>query len=106
MCFGTAAGGWRIIKTMGQKVVKLDPVRGFAAESTAASVILVASHFGMPVSTTHVITSAIMGVGTSDRVSAVHWGVARSILTAWILTIPCSAAIAGSAYLLLHLVHL
>jgi PiT family inorganic phosphate transporter len=102
MCFGTAAGGWRIIKTMGQKVVKLDPVRGFAAESTAASVILVASHFGMPVSTTHVITSAIMGVGTSDRPNAVHWGVARSIATAWVLTIPSSAAIAAAAFFILE----
>jgi PiT family inorganic phosphate transporter len=102
MSFGTAAGGWRIMKTMGQKVVKLDPVHGFAAETTAASIILGASHFGMPVSTTHVISSAIMGVGTSDRASAVHWGVARSIVTAWILTIPCSALIAGCAYLVLH----
>jgi PiT family inorganic phosphate transporter len=102
MSFGTAAGGWRIMKTMGQKVVKLDPVHGFAAETPAASIILGASHFGMPVSTTHVISSAIMGVGTSDRASAVHWGVARSIVTAWILTIPCSALIAGCAYLVLH----
>jgi PiT family inorganic phosphate transporter len=103
MSLGTAAGGWRIMKTMGQKVVKLDPVHGFAAETTAASIILGASHFGMPVSTTHVITSAIMGVGASDRVHAVHWSVARSIVTAWILTIPCAAAIAAVSYLGLHL---
>ena len=77
MSLGTAAGGWRIMKTMGQRVVKLDPVHGFAAETTAASIILGASHFGMPVSTTHVISSAIMGVGTSDRANAVRWGVAR-----------------------------
>src|SRR4051812_6037684 len=89
---GTAAGGWRIIKTMGQRVVKLDPVHGFAAETTAASIILTASHFGMPVSTTHVISSAIMGVGASDRLSAVRWGVAGNIIVAWILTIPASAA--------------
>jgi PiT family inorganic phosphate transporter len=103
MSFGTAAGGWRIMKTMGQKVVKLDPVHGFAAETTAASLILAASHFGMPVSTTHVISSAIMGVGTSDRASAVRWGMARSIATAWILTIPCSAAIAAFAFLILQI---
>jgi PiT family inorganic phosphate transporter len=104
MSLGTAAGGWRIMKTMGQKVVKLDPVHGFAAETTAASIILAASHFGMPVSTTHVISSAIMGVGASDRASAVHWGVARSIVTAWILTIPCAGAIAGVSYLGLHVI--
>jgi PiT family inorganic phosphate transporter len=96
---GTAAGGWRIIKTMGQKVVKLDPVHGFAAETTAATVIFGASHLGMPVSTTHVISSAIMGVGSSDRLKTVRWGVARQIVTAWILTIPASGATAGVAYL-------
>jgi PiT family inorganic phosphate transporter len=103
MSLGTAVGGWRIMKTMGQRVVKLDPVHGFAAETTAASVILGASHFGMPVSTTHVISSAIMGVGTSDRASSVRWGVARSIATAWILTIPCAGAIAAGSYLGLQL---
>jgi PiT family inorganic phosphate transporter len=103
MSFGTAAGGWRIMKTMGQRVVKLDPVHGFAAETTAATIILGASHFGMPVSTTHVISSAIMGVGTSDRFNAVRWGVARSIITAWILTIPASALIAAVAYFGLHM---
>jgi PiT family inorganic phosphate transporter len=87
---------------MGQRVVKLDPVHGFAAETTAASIILGASHFGMPVSTTHVISSAIMGVGASDRAHAVHWGVARSIVTAWVLTIPCAGAIAAASYLGLH----
>jgi PiT family inorganic phosphate transporter len=102
MSLGTAAGGWRIMKTMGQRVVKLDPVHGFAAETTAASIIVVASHFGMPVSTTHVISTAIMGVGTSDRIKAVRWGIARSIVTAWILTIPAAAIIAGTAYLALH----
>jgi PiT family inorganic phosphate transporter len=104
MSLGTAAGGWRIMKTMGTRVVKLDPVHGFAAETTAATIITVASHFGMPVSTTHVISSSIMGVGTSDRIKAVRWGVARSIATAWILTIPCSAAIAAAAYFVLHVV--
>lgn len=72
MSLRTASGGWRIIKTMGQRVVKHDPVHGFAAETTAATIILTASHFGMPVSTTHVISSAIMGVGSSDRLSAVR----------------------------------
>jgi inorganic phosphate transporter, PiT family len=99
--FGTAAGGWRIIKTMGQRVVKLDPVHGFAAETTAATIILTASHFGMPVSTTHVISSAIIGVGSSDRLSAVRWGVAGNIVIAWILTIPASAVVAGLAYVVI-----
>jgi PiT family inorganic phosphate transporter len=95
---GTAAGGWRIIKTMGQRVVKLDPVHGFAAETTAATIIFGASSLGMPVSTTHVISSAIIGVGASDRFSAVRWGVAGNIVTAWILTIPASAAVAWVAW--------
>ena len=98
MAFGTAAGGWRIIRTMGQRVVKLDPVHGFAAETTAATIILTASTFGMPVSTTHVISSAIMGVGASDRFSAVRWGVAGNIAIAWILTIPASAAVSWIAW--------
>jgi inorganic phosphate transporter, PiT family len=100
--FGTAAGGWRIIRTMGQRVVKLDPVHGFAAETTAATIIFGASHLGMPVSTTHVISSAIMGVGSTTRLSAVRWGVAGNIVTAWILTIPASAIVAGVAYVLIR----
>ena len=99
---GTAAGGWRIIKTMGSKVVKLDPVHGFAAETTAATVIFTASQFGMPVSTTHVISSAIMGVGSSDRIKTVRWGVARTIATAWVLTLPASGFTAALAYLVLN----
>ena len=99
---GTAAGGWRIIRTMGTKVVKLDPVHGFAAETTAASIIFGASHLGMPVSTTHVISSAIMGVGSTGRLSAVRWGVARSIVIAWVLTIPAAGLTAAVAYLLLR----
>jgi inorganic phosphate transporter, PiT family len=95
---GTAAGGWRIIRTMGQRVVKLDPIDGFAAETTAATIIFGASHFGMPVSTTHVISSAIMGVGSSDRLSAVRWGVAGNIIGAWILTLPASGLMAALAY--------
>jgi PiT family inorganic phosphate transporter len=100
--FGTAAGGWRIIRTMGSKVVKLDPVHGFAAETTAASIIFGASTLGMPVSTTHVISSAILGVGSSDRFRAVHWGVARRIGIAWVLTLPASGLVAALAYVLLH----
>jgi len=99
---GTAAGGWRIIRTMGQRVVKLDPVHGFAAETTAATVILTASHFGVPVSTTHVISSAIMGVGSSDRFSAVRWGIAGNIVVAWVLTIPASGLVAGLVYAVLR----
>jgi PiT family inorganic phosphate transporter len=98
---GTAAGGWRIIRTMGTKVVKLDPVHGFAAETTAASVIFGASILGMPVSTTHVISSAILGVGSSDQFRAVHWGVARRIGIAWILTLPASGLVAALAYVVL-----
>jgi PiT family inorganic phosphate transporter len=97
---GTAAGGWRIIKTMGTRVVKLDPVHGFAAETTAASIIFGASQLGMPVSTTHVISSAIMGTGASDRFNAVRWGVARQIGIAWVLTIPASGTVAALAYFL------
>jgi inorganic phosphate transporter, PiT family len=103
MSLGTAAGGWRIMKTMGQRVVRLDPIHGFAAETASATIILAASHFGMPVSTTHVVSSAIMGSGTSDKASSVRWGVARDIATAWVLTIPSSAALAAVAYLILHL---
>jgi PiT family inorganic phosphate transporter len=99
---GTAAGGWRIIRTMGQRVVKLDPVHGFAAETTAATIILGASQFGIPVSTTHVISTAIMGVGASDRFSAVRWGVAGDIVIAWILTLPASGAVAWIAWEILR----
>jgi len=101
---GTAAGGWRIIRTMGQKVVKLDPVHGFAAETTAATIILTASRFGLPVSTTHVISSGIMGVGASIRLSAVRWGVAGNIVTAWVLTLPAAGLAAGLAFLVLNAV--
>ena len=100
--FGTAAGGWRIIRTMGQRVVKLDPVHGFAAETTAATIILVASHFGMPVSTTHVISSTILGAGSSESLKRVRWGVAGDILVAWVLTIPASAIVAAVAWVVLN----
>jgi len=100
MAAGTAAGGWRIIKTLGHKLVKLHPIHGFAAETSAASVILAASHLGIPVSTTHNISSAIMGVGTAKRLNAIKWGVVHKMIWAWILTIPMSG---GIAYLLFRL---
>ena len=99
---GTAAGGWRIMHTMGHRVVKLEPVHGFAAETTSATVIITAAHFGMPVSTTHVISSAIMGVGASQGVGRVRWGVARTILVAWIVTIPAAAIVAAVTWFVLH----
>jgi PiT family inorganic phosphate transporter len=99
---GTAAGGWRIMHTMGHRVAKLEPVHGFAAETTAATVILTTAHFGMPVSTTHVISSAIMGVGSANGARKVRWGVARSILIAWIVTFPATGAVAALAWYVLH----
>lgn len=97
IAWGTSMGGWRIIKTMGSKVVKLQPINGFAAELTAGIILFTTAHFGFPVSTTHVITGAIMGVGASKRVSAVRWGVAGNILVAWVLTIPAAALVGGIA---------
>jgi PiT family inorganic phosphate transporter len=102
MALGTASGGWRIMKTMGHRIIKLRPINGFAAETAAAGVILIATYLKAPVSTTHVISSTIMGVGASKRVSAVRWGVARTMLVAWVLTIPVSAAVAALTYALLH----
>jgi len=101
MGLGTAAGGWRIIKTIGKDFVKLQPVHGFCVETAAAGVILGAASIGMPVSTTHVITSSILGVGLSKRITAVNWNVAYRILWAWILTIPASAAVAFVTYVTL-----
>jgi PiT family inorganic phosphate transporter len=98
IALGTIFGGWRIVKTMGQKVAKLRPVDGFCAESSAASALLISTAFGIPVSTTHTITGAIMGVGSLRRLSAVHWGVVGKILWAWVLTIPASALIAAVTY--------
>ena len=98
MALGTAAGGWRIIKTLGRDFVKLQPVHGFCVETASASVIMGAASFGMPVSTTHVITSAILGVGLSKRLTAVNWVVAYRIVWAWLLTIPAAALMAFLAY--------
>ncbi len=101
MGLGTAAGGWRIIKTVGKDFVKLQPVHGFCVETASAGVILGASSIGMPVSTTHVITSTILGVGLSKRLTAVNWNVAYRILWAWVLTIPASAIVAFITYVTL-----
>ncbi|MDR0478179.1 MAG: inorganic phosphate transporter [Desulfobulbaceae bacterium] len=101
MGLGTMGGGWRIIRTMGSKMIKLKPVHGFAAETSAAAVILGASHFGIPVSTTHIISASIMGVGSSKGVHAVKWGIVGNIVLAWILTIPTCMIIAAALYLLL-----
>ena len=102
MGFGTACGGWRIIHTMGSKIFKLRPIHGCAAETTAALVITAATHAGFPVSTTHCITSAIMGAGATTRLSAVSWGVTRRILWAWILTIPMCALLGAGFYWAIH----
>ncbi len=102
LSLGTAVGGWKIMNTMGQRVVELEPIHGFAAETTAASVLIVTAHLGMPVSTTHVISSAIMGVGSSRGVRGVRWGVARRILIAWVLTIPAAGAVGAITWFLLN----
>lgn len=94
MGFGTLFGGWKIIKTLGSKMLKLEPIHGFAAETSATMVIMGASHFGMPVSTTHVISTAILGVGATKRLSAVRWGIAGKIVTAWVLTLPVCIGLA------------
>lgn len=98
IALGTLFGGWRIVKTMGQRITKLKPVGGFCAETGGAMTLFLATAFGIPVSTTHTITGAIIGVGTARNVSAVRWGVAGGIVWAWILTIPCSAAVAALAW--------
>jgi PiT family inorganic phosphate transporter len=96
---GTWSGGWRIMRTLGRRIIHLDPARGFAAESVAASVLYSTAYvFEAPISTTHTITSAVMGVGATKRLSAVRWGVARSILTAWVLTFPAAALVAAVCY--------
>ena len=96
--FGTLFGGWRIVRTMGQRITKLKPVGGFCAEAGGAVTLFLATHFGIPVSTTHTITGAIVGVGAVRNVSAVRWGVAGGIVWAWVLTIPCSAVVAAAAW--------
>lgn len=102
---GTWAGGWRIMRTLGRRIIHLDPPQGFAAESVAASVLYTTAYvYEAPISTTHTITSAVMGVGATKRLSAVRWGVAGTILTAWVLTFPAAATAAWIAYEILHLI--
>jgi PiT family inorganic phosphate transporter len=98
IALGTAFGGWRIVKTMGQRITKLRPVGGFCAETGGAGMLFIATGLGIPVSTTHTISGAIVGVGTAQNVSAVRWGIAGDLLWAWILTIPCSAFVAALAW--------
>jgi inorganic phosphate transporter, PiT family len=104
---GTYAGGWRIMRTLGRRIIHLDPARGFAAETVAAGVLYTTAFvFAAPISTTHTITSAIMGVGATKRLSAVRWGVAGNIVTAWVLTFPASALVAAGIYFLLRALQL
>jgi PiT family inorganic phosphate transporter len=95
---GTYVGGWRIIRTMGSRIIKMDPAQGFAAQGVGATVILASSHVGFPLSTTHVISGAIMGTGAAKRVSAVRWGIAGNIVLAWVLTLPAAAIVGGLTY--------
>jgi inorganic phosphate transporter, PiT family len=103
IALGTLSGGWRIVKTMGSKITKLKPVGGFCAETGGAISIIMVSVLGIPVSTTHTITGAIIGVGSTTRLSAVKWGVARRVVWAWILTIPMSALIASIIYIVISI---
>jgi len=100
MAIGTALGGWRIVKTMGMRITKLKPVGGFCAETAGASTLFLATFLGIPVSTTHTITGSIIGVGATSKLSAVRWGVAASIVWAWLLTIPAAAAVSAACYYL------
>jgi len=104
MAMGTAAGGWRIIRTLGHKMVKLQPVHGFAAETTAALIIQVGSHLGIPLSTTHVISTSIMGVGATKRFSAVKWGIVHRIVWAWVLTLPITGLMGCCIHRVLFLI--
>jgi inorganic phosphate transporter, PiT family len=98
IALGTYSGGWRIIRTMGTRIIKMDPAQGFSAQGAGAAVILTSSHFGFPLSTTQVISGGVMGAGAGKRVSAVRWGVAGNIVTAWLLTLPAAAAIGALTY--------
>jgi PiT family inorganic phosphate transporter len=102
IALGTYVGGWRIIRTMGTRIIKMDPAQGFAAQGAGSAVILSASHVGFPLSTTHVISGAIMGAGAAKRISAVRWGVAGNIVVAWVLTLPAAAMVGGLTYAVVH----
>ena len=104
MACGTAVGGWRIIKTIGGKIFKLEPISGFAADLNSSTVIFTATLLHLPVSTTHVVSGSIMGVGTAKRVNAVRWGVAQQMLLAWVLTIPCTAMMGAAVYSLVCMI--
>jgi inorganic phosphate transporter, PiT family len=103
IALGTYSGGWRIIRTMGQRIIRLEPINGFAVETTAASILLTSSFLGLPVSTTQVVSSTILGVGATRNAGAVRWGMAGSILVAWVLTLPASALVGALAFAVLHL---
>jgi inorganic phosphate transporter, PiT family len=103
IALGTYSGGWRIIRTMGSRIIKMDPAQGFAAQGSGAAVVLTASHLGFPLSTTHVISGGVMGAGAAKRLSAVRWGLAGNIVLAWVLTLPCAAIIGAAAYALTDL---
>jgi PiT family inorganic phosphate transporter len=106
MGFGTLFGGWKIIKTLGHNMLKLEPIHGFAAETSSAGIIMAASYFGLPVSTTHVVSTAILGVGATKRLSAVRWGIAGKIVMAWVLTLPLCIAMAWAIQTLVTLYHI
>src|SRR5688500_16813298 len=98
IALGTYVGGWRIIRTMGSRIIKMDTAQGFSAQGAGAAVTLAASHVGFPLSTTHTISGAVMGAGAAKKVSAVRWGVAGNIMIAWVLTIPAAALVGGAIY--------
>jgi PiT family inorganic phosphate transporter len=107
LSLGTYAGGWRIMRTLGRKIIELDPPQGFAAETTGASIMFATAFlYKAPISTTHVITSAIMGVGATKRVNAVRWGVAKNIVLGWFITMPAAAIVAACAFWLINLLFL
>jgi PiT family inorganic phosphate transporter len=103
MALGTYAGGWRIIRTLGQRVAKLDPPQGFAAQTACATILWFTAHYGFPVSTTHTISGSVLGAGATRRFSAVRWGVAGNILVAWVMTVPCAALVGAGMQVLTRL---
>jgi PiT family inorganic phosphate transporter len=104
MGLGTLFGGWRIVHTMGSRITQLKPIQGFCAETGGAITLFIATGFGIPVSTTHTITGAIVGVGAARRATAVRWSVAQRIVLAWVITMPAAALIAGAAYRIVRLI--